>query len=112
MHNLLDCLCTLQHCMLKQRGDAHSETHAQGSSLTGSNDPANLIALYPTCHEMYHKGMIHKASTSIAARWASKPRPDLPCPPLLTRRYPTACRIAAPLVLSTQYGDRAPVRLA
>jgi len=28
----------------------------------GRDDPSNLIALCPTCHEMYHKGMISEES--------------------------------------------------
>ena len=55
--------CAVPTCRTILAIDLH---HIIEVSQNGTNNPDNLIALCPTCHALYHRGIIHKESIS---RW-------------------------------------------
>ena len=49
--------CAVPNCRGILALDMH---HIWEVSAGGTNDPSNLIALCPTCHNLYHRGTIHQ----------------------------------------------------
>ena len=55
--------CAVPTCRTILAIDLH---HMVEVGKGGTNDPANLVALCPTCHALYHRGTIKKESWAAA----------------------------------------------